>query len=222
MKSPFTVVSASALALAVAASAVDARNDDMMKWTTAEVVHYDVVAEYAGVTVVLVNTAGQTNPYRATVSDRYEVGFDWNPAEMSVVGKPEIRNFPSALPKGTPGGSSLGQPCPEPKLEGVYDHVEVVSVKGGLPGSNSAEVTFKRMYPAGKVAYAGENRCDNWHDMPAKTETLTSGFVVPPGLYFAMPQAAGSNLTVGKDGKTMTHVDGATGWKYTYTLRIVK
>jgi len=102
------------------------------------------------------------------------------------------------------------------------DHVEVVGAKTGLPGSNSVELNLKRTYPEGMVAYAGEGPCNNWHDMPAKTETMTDGFLVPPGMYFGMPQPAGSVLTVGKDGKTMTPVDAPNGWKYTYTLRIVK
>jgi hypothetical protein len=35
-------------------------------------------------------------------------------------------------------------------------------------------------------------------------------------MYIAMPGAAPGGITVGKDGKTMTAVDG--GWTYTYTL----
>ncbi len=224
MKHSSTVVSVTVLALALVVSPVDAEQfDEMLKWTSAEVIHYDVVAEYAGVTAILVNPeSGPTNSYQTEVSDRYEVSFDWNPTEMAIFGKPVIKNFPSALPKGKPGGSMFGQPCPEQKTDGAYDHVEVISVKTGMPGSNSVELTLKRAYPAGKVAYAGEGACVNWYNMPAKTETMTGGFLVSLGMYFGMPEAAGSGLSVGKDGKTMILVDEPNGWKYKYTLRIVK
>lgn len=199
--------------------------DEMVKWTSAQAIHYDVVAEYAGQTPILVPAPSGSNPitsYQAAVTDRYEVGFDWSPGEMAMVGKPVFKNFPAALPKGTPGRSMFDQPCPPPKINGAYDHVEVIGAKTGMPGSNSLELTLKRSFPAGQVAYAGEGPCNNWLDIPAKTETLTGGVLVPLGMYFAMPQAAGANLTVGKDGKTMTLVDEPNGWKYTYTLRIVK
>lgn len=101
-------------------------------------------------------------------------------------------------------------------------HYDVVGAKTGPLGSNSLELTLKRSYPAARVAYAGEGPCNNWLDWPAKTENLMGGCIVPLGMMFAMPQAAGFNLTVGEDGKTMTLVDEPNGWKYTYTLRIVK
>lgn len=81
---------------------------------------------------------------------------------------------------------------------------------------------MKRSYPPGQVAYAGEGPCNNRLDIPAKSETITGGLLVPPGMYFAMPQPAGANLSVGEDGRTMTLVDAPNGWTYTFTLRIVK
>ena len=48
-----------ALGLAILISTVHAQNiDEMVKWTSAEVVHYDVVAEYTGTTPVLVPIKG--------------------------------------------------------------------------------------------------------------------------------------------------------------------
>lgn len=214
-----------ALAMSFPVSSVGAQQsaqaiEDMVKWQTANAVHYDVVAEYTGTTAILMPPAGApVGPYRAQVKDHYEISFDWNPGSMEMVGKPVFKNFPATLPSGTPGGTMFQQACPPPKVNGTYDHVEVVGAKTGMMGTNSLELSVKRTFPAGSVPYAAEGPCNNWLDVPAKTETTTSGMLVPPGMYFAMPSAMPSNLTLGKDGKTMTLRDNE--WTYTYTLRIV-
>ena len=105
-----------ALGLAILVSTVHAQNiDEMVKWTSAEVVHYDVVAEYTGTTPVLVPIKGApVTSYPTQVKDRYEIGFDWSPTEMAMVGKPVFKNFPSTLPVGTPARSSFNaQACPQ-------------------------------------------------------------------------------------------------------------
>lgn len=197
--------------------------DAMMKWTVAEVVHYDVVAEFAGSTFVLKAPAGAAVPgYTTQVKDRYEMGFDWSPSKMALVGAPTFRNFPATLPNGMPGGTSMGRGCPPPKVNGTFDFVEIVGAKTGLPGSNSLQLSTARNYPAGSVPYALDGPCALWLDLAKNTQPVSMGMIVPPGMYFAMPAAAGKTITVGKDGKTMTLVDKANGWTYTYTLRIVK
>jgi hypothetical protein len=212
-----------ALGLAFVVSPLGAQDlDQMVKWTAAEVIHYDVVAEYSGQTRILVGDSGRVTGYSTQVKDRYEIGFDWNPTEMAMVGKPVFKNFPATLPNGTPAGTMFGQSCPQPKMNGSYDHVEVLGAKTGLLGSNSLELSVRRTYPAGSIPYAAEGPCTNWAEAPKKTETATDGVLVPPGLYLAMPTAAGANITFGKDGKTMILQDTPNGWTYTYTLRIVK
>ena len=213
------------LGLAILVSTVRAQNiDEMAKWTSAEVVHYDVVAEYTGTTPVLVPIKGApVTSYPTQVKDRYEIGFDWNPTEMTMVGKPVFKNFPSTLPVGTPARSSFNaQTCPQPRMTGSYDHVEVIGAKTGMLGSNSLELSVKRTYPAGAIPYATEvPGCTNWADAPAKIDTVTEGLFVPPGMYLAMPAAAAPGMTIGKDGKTINFQD-KLGWAYVYTLRIVK
>jgi len=161
--------------------------------------------------------------YPTQVKDRYEIGFDWSPTEMTMVGKPVFKNFPSTLPVGTPARASFNaQTCPQPRMTGSYDHVEVIGAKTGMLGSNSLELSVKRTYPAGAIPYATEvPGCTNWADTPAKTETVTEGLFVPPGMYLAMPAAAAPGMTIGKDGKTINFQD-KLGWAYVYTLRIVK
>src|SRR5688572_10558774 len=82
------------IVLAFGASSIHAQNvNDMVKWTSAQVVHYDVVAEYSGNTNVLL-ASGYATSYATQVKDRFEVGFDWNPLEMTMVRSPCSRTFP--------------------------------------------------------------------------------------------------------------------------------
>lgn len=210
------------IVLAFGASSIHAQNvNDMVKWTSAQVVHYDVVAEYSGNTNVLL-ASGNATAYPTQVKDRFEVGFDWNPLEMAMIGKPVFKNFPSTLPGGTPArASGSNKTCPQPKMNGIYEHFEVLAAKTGMPGTNSLELSVKRTLPGGAIPYALEAACDLWATSPAKEETLSFSMLVPPGLYIAMPSAAGAGITVGKDGKSITFVD-KLGWTYAYTLNIVK
>ena len=214
-----------ALGLTILLPTTHAQNvDEMVRWTSAEVVHYDVVAEFTGETAILVpNKGAPVTSYSTQVKDRYEIGFDWNPIEMTMVGKPVFKNYPSTLPGGTPARPSFNaQTCPQPKIAGSYDHVEVLAAKTGMMGSNSLELSVKRSFPAGAIPYATEMPgCVNWADAPAKIDTVTEGLFVPPGMYLAMPAAAAPGMTIGKDGKTI-NFQNKLGWAYTYTLRIVK
>ena len=208
------------IALAFIASSTEAQNvNDMVRWTSAQVVHYDVVAEFSGAPVVM--PLSQVTPYATQVRDRFEIGFDWNPFEMAMVGKPVFKNFPSTLPAGTPPRAAPGKTCPPPKMNGAYEHVEVIGAKTGTPGTNSLELSVRRTFPGGVIQYALEGACDLQATSAAKTETLAHSMLVPPGMYIAMPTAAGAGLTIGKDGKSITFVD-KLGWTYAYTLTIVK
>ena len=107
-------------------------------------------------------------------------------------------------------------------MAGTYDHAEVTDAKSGPVGTNALVLSLNRAEAAGAVPYVNENGCNNWANAVAKLVPATLSVQVPPGMYLAMPQAAGKTITVGTDGKTMVLEDKASSWKYTYTLRIVK
>lgn len=188
----------------------------MLKWQQAQTIRYDVVAEYKGETAV-VEMPGNSpvGPSRVLVADRYEISFDWNPNEMAMAGNAVLKNFPATLPAEMPSGK-----CGSLKLAGPYDHVEVLSAQTGPAGSNSVQLSIKRTFPAAALSYANEKGVCTPLTVPAATSTDVAGVVVPLGLFFAIPSAVPSNITVGKDGRTMTLKDRE--WTYTYTLRIVK
>ena len=106
------------------AAQVAAQNVEVMaKWTAAEVVHYDVVMEFAGDAQILGARAAQY--LKVPVKDRVELAFDWNQGQMKIVGTPVIKNFPS-----TTGTPTAVEGCPPPRVTGTYEHATVASVTG--------------------------------------------------------------------------------------------
>jgi hypothetical protein len=187
----------------------------MLKWQTAKVIHYDVVAEYSGATPALAKPPNApVGAGNSQVTDRFEIGFDWDPASMAMIGKAAVKNFPSKVSP-IPAGK-----CAAPTVSGSYDHVEVLDVKTGPAASNSLELSIRRTYPAGVITYPNEKDICTRLAIPARTDLDKAGVLVPLGLFFVMPQAVPANITVGKDGRTMTLKDRE--WTYTYTLRIIK
>lgn len=222
------MVFAATFALAGVAPVASAQGIDpemLMKWAGATVVHYDVVAEYSRVTEIL--TGGSFGHWRETaVKDRFEVSFDWNPSVNALVGKPVFRNVPSTVATVFEGA------CQQPKVDGPYEHLEILDAKADHV---ELELTIRRVYPGGASPYLNENRVCGMEALAPKTVTVTHVLTVVPGSLFAMPQNAPEHVrvgeqrsatgavTVGKDEKTIVVDDTATnGWKYTYTLKIVK
>ena len=214
MKNVAWIVIGAVCALSPAAPLSAQDLEAMLKWSQAEAIHYDVVAEYAGATPTLSTRGAPVGIAPSQITDRYEISFDWSPTSMAMVGKATWKNFPTNVPE------MSGGKCPAPKITGSYDHIEVVDAKTGLPASNSLELSIKRSYPAAVMTYPNENGVCTPLEVPAGTTMDKEGLIVPLGMYFAMPQAVPANITVGKDGKTMTLKDRE--WTYTYTLRIVK
>ncbi len=199
--------------LALGATPVTAQQPDldlMAKWSGAEVVHYDVVAEYSGETEIL-NVGSVT--YRAPVQDRIEVGFDWHQLEMKLVGMPVIKNFPTTVAQG-----KAIPPCPLARVTGAYEHANATAASS-VAYNPVLELASTRTFPAGAMPHRDELGCGNsWDEVAAKTAPVSVGILVLPSLYLAMPAAAGASVTVGKDGKTMTSTISV--WTYTYPLSI--
>jgi len=196
----------------VEANAQQPDMDLMMKWSSVAVIHYDVVAEYAGETEILRGPRGFT--YGTQVRDRIELAFDWNQNETKLASTPVIKNFPTTV-----SPASTKPDCPPVRLGGTYEHADVSAAKS-MDFNPVLELTVKRTFPDGAIPYPGEKAAgecgDAWDESAARSEMTTLGVLVLPAMYFAMPGSAPAGITLGKDGKTMTMVQG--GWTYTYTL----
>jgi hypothetical protein len=195
--------------LGILASSVRAQNVDMdlmAKWSAVTVVHYAVTGEYTGEPTVILGTKGMRRT--AKVTDRVEITFDWDQNETALVGTPTFKNFPSAVSvTAVPG-------CPPARINGTYEHFDVVSVK---QFSTVLQLAVQQRSPAGAVPY-GESQCgEAWDDAAAKSETSDVMLIVPPTVYFAMPSAGGGTMSISKDGKSIVLVEPRNGWTWTYT-----
>lgn len=214
------------LVAAFVVSRAAARQDDQMdvelfmKWATAEVVHYDVVAEYSARTPIL------TGGSKATVKDRFEVSFDAMPQQAWMTGKPAFKNTASTV------SNDVEAICMPPQISGSYEHLDIVDAK---PTYQALKLTIKRTFPLANVSGRSDTTgACGYSPAPGRVDTLEFAIPVIPGTGFASPAAApthvvigepgGSKNTViiGKDQKTIVVDASADGWKYTYTVRIVK
>ena len=202
------VLSAGLTNAPVAAQNVDA----MAKWTAYTVVHYKVVGEFSGLTPVLV---GKGLNRQAKVTDRVEFELDWNQQEMKLVGTPVVRNSPSTLGAFAPAGD-----CPAPRVDGAFELLTLLAVKGDGPMAMSGTLTLetKKDSPAGALPTMNEYGCKEWQPVAAKSEAVPMNFTLPPSMSMAMPGGAPYALT--PDGKSL--IVKAGSWTWTCTLTGVK
>ena len=210
--------------LAASASLAAGQQDQMdmdvyMKWAKAELIHYDVVAEYSAQTPVL-------EGYKTAVKDRFELSFDYIPVKVSITGKPVFKNATSTV-----SSASEGAVCLQLEALGPYEHLDILEVK---PGFAALELRIRRTFPAGRIPGRSDTtgKC-GFTTSAAKVETMTHAIPAIPGTVFGDPSLAPKSVligesasqtntvTVGKDEKTIVVVD-EKGWKYTYSLRIAK
>lgn len=210
------------VAVSVGSLAAD-RQDQMdmelrMKWATAELVHYDVAAEYSAPTPVLAR-------HKTAVKDRFELSFDYVPLKVAIVGKPIFKNSVSTV------STVFEDVCMQPQVNGPYEHLDIIDAK---PGMGALELTIKRTFPPGARPGINETtgKCE-LTPVEGKVDTLAYQIPVIPGTVFGTPMLApghvrigesaseNNTVTIGKDQKTIV-VDAGNGWKYTYSLRIAK
>ena len=195
-----------ALVLAAPAAAQQPDMQEMMKWASVTVVHYDVVGEFKGEAMIM--NAGGGVSERGQVTDRVEFAFDWNQQELTFVGEPTIRNFPSTM-----GAVTAIPTCPAAKPSGKHEHWTVLGMKTG-PGS--VELSVRTDYAAGQIPVVCGS---SWKTVPASSETETELWVVPSPTLMAMP--ASPNMSKSKDGKSLI-IPSNGGWTWTFTPKPVK
>lgn len=210
MRHPFPVRLALTGTLGLLAVPVVAQvNTDLMaRWSAVEVVRYLVVGEYAGESPILLGASG----FRSTgrVTDRIEIDFEWNQNETAMVGTPVVRNGSSTI---SPAPAAAG--CPEPRVAGTYEHLDVHSV---TPLANTLKLEGTRHLPAGAVPFKDDDGvCSAWDDAQAKSEDVEIMMLVLPTMYFGMPSAAGPGVSISGDGRSIVFVEQGTGWTWTYT-----
>jgi hypothetical protein len=201
----------------VSAREPTAQNIDIMaKWTAATVVNYKVVAEFSG-EAVLFSTDGLQG--RGTVTDRFEVEFDWNQSEFALIGEPIIRNFPSKLVSVLKNGTCATS------VSGAFEHATIVDLRNdpGLAMSNAVHAEAQRDLPAGTIATSSEQGpCAKMLQATARSVTQRIAVPAPNGMMLAMPSGQAGYPHDGKAFNIKATSSDEKGWTYTVTPTIVK
>ena len=223
----------------------------MAKWTGYQIVHYKIVGEYAGETIVMKGTGGSIlSSLTARVTDRIEIEFDWDQQEFNVVGKPVIRNFPTKVVSynldfvSNDAGKVYKSRCPEPKPSGPFELVTGLAVKAdeGMRMSGVVNLEVRRDQPGGSYAsfFPASDKRANATDYLGKcgeftetakplSETSTMMLHAVPGMYLVMPPPATgeAGMKLSSDKKSIILPPGKTGssnegWTWTVTPTGVK
>ena len=194
-----------------------AQNVDLMaKWTAATVVNYKVTGEFSGEAVLF--TADKM-PGRGTVTDRFEVEFDWNPSEFAMIGTPIIKNFPSKLVSVLKNGTCTTT------VSGAFEHATVVELRNdpALGMANAVHAEVQRELPAGTVAGVNEvGPCAAIRQATARSVRHRIAVPAPNGMMLAMPSGQAGYQHNGKAFIIKATSSTEKGWTYTVTPTIVK
>ncbi|HUU04923.1 MAG TPA: hypothetical protein VMZ49_03485 [Patescibacteria group bacterium] len=178
----------------------------MMRWGSADVIHYHIVGVYQAQT----NVIGGANAIGyADVTDRVTIDLKWKLSESQLVGQPVFLNEKSAF-------SNLRDyepKCLPPKLKGEYEHFELLGIKDGLGGA--LELQVQTNYPAAEVVQFCTGK---FKPVPARVKTEPVELVVPSPVMFGMPLPDSDNLRISKDKKSMIHKKDGWTWTFTPTL----
>ena len=194
-----------------------AQNIDLMtKWTAATVVDYKVTAEFSG-EAVLFSTGGLHG--HGMVTDRFEVEFDWNQSEFTMIGKPIIKNFPSKLVSVLKNGTCTTT------VSGAFKHATIVELRNdpALGMSNAVHAETQRDLSAGTVATDSEvGPCAKVFQAAARSVRHRIALPTPNGMMLAMPSGQAGYQHNGKAFIIKAASSDEKGWTYTVTPTIVK
>jgi hypothetical protein len=178
------------------------------KWEKAVIVHFEVVGEIADKHVQIPPVDADLY---ADVSDRVTLSFDWNREKNVFVGAPKFRNGPGTATNLV----GMEKKCPTGKLNGPYEHFDIVSIKQSAPGE-APELVGQRIHPETMVAEA----CGTHLRTYKGAVSPRSEYIAPPdpqmlALRGMLP--ADSPIKVSPDGKSIVMTAQNNNWIWTYT-----
>lgn len=178
------------------------------KWSKVEIVHFEVVGEIADKHVQIPPVDADLY---ADVTDRVTLSFDWNRKKNIFVGTPKFENHP-----GTASNLfGMEKGCPTGKLNGPYEHFDIVEIKQSEPGQ-APELVGKRIHPETMVAES----CGSKLRLYKGGVTPESVFIGPPDpqmLAMAGMLPPNSPIKVSADGKSILMTAQNNNWVWTYT-----
>ena len=204
------LIGASLIATALFQSAPAAAQDmaAMQKWAKAEIVHYEVVGELTQKHVQIPPTDADLY---ADVVERVTLSFDWTKKKGVIVGTPTIRNEAARVSN----LMGMEKKCPTGKLNGPYEHFDVVEIRQAKPGE-ALELVGKRIHPDTMVA----DSCSSKLRLFKGATVAAKEYIYPPdpqALAMASMLPKDGNITVTPDGKSIVTKALNNNWVWTYT-----
>jgi len=178
------------------------------KWSKVEIVHFEVVGEIADKHVQIPPVDADLY---ADVTDRVTLSFDWNRKKNVFVGTPKFQNHAGTATNLV----GMGKECPTGKINGPYEHFDIVSIKQSAPGQ-AVELVGKRVHPETMVAES----CGSHLRTYKGGDTPESVYIAPPDpQMFAMAKMLppDSPIKVSPDGRSIVMTALNNNWVWTYT-----
>lgn len=206
------LIGASLIATALLQPAPAAAQDmaALQKWAKAEIVHYEVVGEFFKKHVQIPPTDADLY---ADVAERVTLSFDWNKKKGVIVGTPKIHNDAARV------SNLLGmdKKCPTGKLNGPYEHFDVVEIRQARP-KEALELVGKRIHPDTLVA----DSCSSKLRLFKGATVAAKEYIGPPDPQMLVMALVGmipkdSPITVTPDGKSIVMKALNNNWVWTYT-----
>ena len=139
------------------------------------------------------------------------LSFDWNTKTNSFVGVPKFKNQAGKVSNVV----GMGDKCPTGKLNGPYEHFDIVEIKQS-PAGASPELVGKRIHPDTLVAQACSSNLTPFkggvsavsvYIGPPNPQMLALGKMIPPD----------SPVTISADGNSLVMKALNNNWVWTYT-----
>lgn len=179
----------------------------LKKWSAATIIHYEAAGVFSDKHVQL--PADDADLY-GDVVEKVTLSFDWDKNSRKIVGTPKITNHPAVVSNFV----AIEKGCPVGKLNGAYEHFDVVSM--AADGSGSIELKGKRIHPETLVTQA----CGSSMTKFPGAVTEQSTHIGPPDpvmlAYRSMMPKDGS-LSFTADGKSMIMKALNNNWVWTFT-----
>jgi hypothetical protein len=204
-----------AACVATLATFASAQMPDMavaQRWEKVKIVHYEVVGEIAlkGHQIPAVDA-----DLYADVTERVRLSFDWDKAKGVMVGKPTITNETGTATNVT-GVDKLApgkKQCPSGKINGTYEHFDVVEIRQAQPGM-ALELVGKRIHPETQVAEACGNKLKTYK---AATKEVKEHIAPPNPMILAFKTSGTPSIKVSPDGKSIVMGSLNDKWVWTFT-----
>jgi hypothetical protein len=179
----------------------------LKKWSSVTAVHYEAVGVLSDKHVRL--PADDADLY-GDVVERVTLSFDWDKSARKIVGAPKIVNHPAAVSNLV----AIEKGCPVGKLNGAYEHFDVVAMEAD--GGGSIELKGRRIHPETLVTQACGSSMTKF---AGGVEEVTTHIGPPDPVmlaYRAMMPADGP-VTFTPDGRSMVMKVLNNNWVWTFT-----